>query len=690
MRAGNRRLRRRGIIRAGVNPAVSRMSSLDVLMRKLAGVVLALMLLMSAAGAAGQPAEAPVSREQRVAVAQDLALRGENDAAEQLWGEIAAEARSAGDEAGLDQAQQALAALAFLQGRYEAFRDLQQGLLERAQRRGDAQAQAQAWLQLALLERRVGRLEAARTGIEGALALFRDAGSKDGEAESLTHLGLVLLNQGAFSEALEALDRSLALQRSGARAALDRTYHYYGLLYLTMGDLGVAREHLEHALEEAGKLPDPMRASPLLGSLARVANEQGLHQDALGYAQRAADLSRRFNSGPGLVYSALERGRALLGLGQVDEARAALQEAEVLGLGISQERTVADARFSLGRLALREGDRETALARFEQSLPVYVDANDIPQMLQAYRIMAPLLRDRGDTERALDLTEASLRLQEQISGRDMSRRVAMLEHRHQVAESERRIELLTRDNEIQALRLRSEALARWFTIAVLAGVALVSLVLAIRYRESRKLGRHLAGMNRELLASRESLASAHAELEQRNRALHLTSITDPLMGIFNRGHVFGRLYDLLEVAGRGEGVISLLLFDVDHFKRVNDDHGHVVGDAVLRRVARIVGERLPPEAVFGRFGGEEFIVVLPGMEIAAATSLGEALRRAVDEADDPVGPAVSISVGVASARTGTASDHLIESADQALYRAKRGGRNRVEAASAVLEGDEGR
>lgn len=642
-----------------------------------------LLVLAMPLPAASEPSPQPEASE-RIALARSLAHSGDSEGAQTQWRAIEAEARARGDETLRDEADAALADLAFLQGDYEGFALRQNALLERARARGDQLAMARAQMQLAVLERRVGRLEEARAGFERVLAMFRSAGDRDGEATALTHLALVLLNQGAYSETLEALERSLALQREGAVGELDRTYHYLGLLYLGLREFDVARGHLERGLAEAARLPDPMRASPLIGSLARVANEQGLHADALAFSQRSAQLSRQFESQPGLVYSALERGRALLGLGRLPEAREALMEAIARGEAIAQDRTVADARFSLGRLALREGRPDDALALFEQSFPSYEAANDVPQVLESYRMMVPLLRERGDFARALQLSETSLRLQEQISGRDMNRRLALAEYRHQSEEAERRIELLTRDNEIQALRLREVYLTRRFGLALLGGLVLLSLVLAIRYRESRRHARHLADVNQALHSSRESLAVAHRELEQRNHALYQSSITDPLTGIFNRGHAFERLFAALRSDATGAGGAGVLLFDVDHFKRVNDEHGHVMGDAVLRRVARVVAAELPDTAVFGRFGGEEFIVVLPRADQEQALALAERLRRAVDEATDPVGPPVTISLGVAIATSGTECDRLIEAADEALYRAKRGGRNRVESAGAVV------
>jgi diguanylate cyclase (GGDEF)-like protein len=325
---------------------------------------------------------------------------------------------------------------------------------------------------------------------------------------------------------------------------------------------------------------------------------------------------------------------------------------------------------------------------FEQALPVYSQANDIPQVLESYRTMVPLLRERGDSVRALELSEASLRMQEQISGRDMNRRIALLEYRYQAAESARQIELLRRDNEIQALRLREEGLRRQFGFVVFGGLLALLVLLWVRYRESRRLNAHLQQANRELVASRASLAEAHGELEQKAEALYRSSTTDALTGVANRGHLFNRLEAVL--ADSDAGQVAVLLADVDHFKRVNDEHGHAAGDAVLRRTTQVIQRLLPDDALLGRFGGEEFMVVLPDTSLESAAQLGERLRSALADCRDAAGPGVTISLGVAHAQVGTNADLLVEAADRALYRAKRGGRNRVERGATQVAGGEGR
>lgn len=163
--------------------------------------------------------------------------------------------------------------------------------------------------------------------------------------------------------------------------------------------------------------------------------------------------------------------------------------------------------------------------------------------------------------------------------------------------------------------------------------------------------------------------------------------TDPLTGLFNRGHFEDRLRQMVAEAGRFGGESSLVMFDIDHFKQVNDTHGHPAGDAVLKAIARLLEERVRNVDTCARYGGEELALLLPRTELDGAVELANRLRLAV--MDHPVriaggSLAVTVSGGVASfPQCARSAEALVAAADGALYRAKAEGRNRVLAASAM-------
>jgi two-component system cell cycle response regulator len=164
-----------------------------------------------------------------------------------------------------------------------------------------------------------------------------------------------------------------------------------------------------------------------------------------------------------------------------------------------------------------------------------------------------------------------------------------------------------------------------------------------------------------------------------DRSLEM-AVTDPLTGLRNRRYVRRHLEAVLRNAGA-----AVLLLDVDHFKVVNDTHGHAFGDGALREVAERVRVHLRSADVVARYGGEEFLVVMTGAMAEDGHLVAERLRQAVSSRPmmvDGVSFPVTVSVGVAAGMAGSSGDDLISAADSALYRAKDKGRNRVEMASA--------
>jgi diguanylate cyclase (GGDEF)-like protein len=172
-----------------------------------------------------------------------------------------------------------------------------------------------------------------------------------------------------------------------------------------------------------------------------------------------------------------------------------------------------------------------------------------------------------------------------------------------------------------------------------------------------------------------------AELKHRDNA-----VLDPLTGLLNRQALDLRLAELEQQAGLTGGSVCAIVADLDRFKEVNDTYGHERGDAVLQNCAYEMRKALRSFELIYRLGGEEFVVLLPGLELAQGVEVAYRLRQAV-ESSRPGGLDLTLSLGVAAADGADVHpDGLLRAADEALYRAKREGRNRV-AASRKLEVD---
>lgn len=175
---------------------------------------------------------------------------------------------------------------------------------------------------------------------------------------------------------------------------------------------------------------------------------------------------------------------------------------------------------------------------------------------------------------------------------------------------------------------------------------------------------------------------------EREALLEQLSKTDSLTGAINRRHFMELLEHELRQARRYERPLAVVMIDLDHFKRVNDEHGHLAGDAVLLAAAGAITRSLRDSDVVGRYGGEEFALILPNTDLAGAREVAERCRASVASSRAPTGGGtvgVTASMGIASypAADIDTVDDLLRAADQALYRAKAAGRDRVEASVAT-------
>ena len=214
-------------------------------------------------------------------------------------------------------------------------------------------------------------------------------------------------------------------------------------------------------------------------------------------------------------------------------------------------------------------------------------------------------------------------------------------------------------------------------------LALLCLLLFGAWWHSSRRAARLHDQTETLARRQRFLQTAHQSLKSQTEQFRQMAVQDSLTGTMNRQAFAGGLDTLLQHAAPFGKPVALFVFDLDHFKVINDRHGHLAGDAALKLVVGVVREKLQSEDLFGRFGGDEFLIACFGLDRERSLQLGESIRAAVVERAKgetlaPM-PELSISMGIAHASpdNGYEREGLFARADTALYAAKRAGRNRV-------------
>ncbi len=197
--------------------------------------------------------------------------------------------------------------------------------------------------------------------------------------------------------------------------------------------------------------------------------------------------------------------------------------------------------------------------------------------------------------------------------------------------------------------------------------------------ETRSMQTLTQGMHAQFQSKTREVEQLQEELQrERKRA-----ITDPLTGLYNRLALIDQLNAVIGEMEEGGAPPSLVMIDIDHFKDINDKHGHLIGDRVIRFVAQILEKNIKGQDCAARYGGEEFTILLPQTPSIGARAVAEAIRKAVAHAQlvradnkAPLGQ-ITVSAGVATYRRGEDTIGFVDRADQAMYRSKHAGRNHV-------------
>ncbi|MCB1191160.1 MAG: GGDEF domain-containing protein [Leptospiraceae bacterium] len=193
----------------------------------------------------------------------------------------------------------------------------------------------------------------------------------------------------------------------------------------------------------------------------------------------------------------------------------------------------------------------------------------------------------------------------------------------------------------------------------------------------------LLDLNKQIVIQKKELERLNRELIDKNRELYQMTITDQLTGIYNRSFMMENLSKELLASLNSKKTFSCMMIDIDNFKSFNDNYGHLVGDFIIKETASLISQTIRRDDFVFRFGGEEFLVLLPKTETKEAYLLADNIRKKVETNNfsykDKFNLSVTISIGIADNKIGniTSEDQIIHHTDEALYEAKRNGKNQT-------------
>jgi diguanylate cyclase (GGDEF)-like protein len=498
----------------------------------------------------------------------------------------------------------------------------------------------------------LGQADRAEQAVEQELEHARRNKNDDSLSQALIDRARLLMKRGDYEQACAAVTDA---ERHAQGAQITAEVRFANaILARTIGDWPLALQSYRDAYDKFHAVEDRTGEADSQAGVGSALNELGRASEAVAPLTVAIGLYRQFGDRQDAAIAKGELALSEARLGQLSQAL--MTNAEGIDELSRQHSDLRAAQLQLERARLQLTLKHAAEAQslVERARPIVMAADDLKLRVKLHEVGA-------DVQAALGHAEAAY-LESQRGLEDQRLRTEQLVERQLAAQRGRLAsELLTRENAL----LRDEADA-----------SQVALVAARRAARLQGIAIGLAAL--VIVGTGMALRRQHVLM----RRIARMAETDPLTGVSNRRHVIELGQRLMNRCAQGGRPYALLLLDLDRFKDINDCFGHGAGDVALCSVSQALRRHLRPDDQLGRYGGEEFAVILPGADATEAANVAERLRVAVAGLDPDWGPGaqpLTLSGGIAIARADQSDfSQLLVRADKALYRAKNAGRNRIE------------
>jgi diguanylate cyclase (GGDEF)-like protein len=486
---------------------------------------------------------------------------------------------------------------------------------------------------LAHSNRRAGNLSLSLSQSMQALTLLESTALPSVEADILRNIAIIFGSLGNYAEGLKYGFKALHLvQSTGDGECEAHILSSIGVIYLHSKNIDESLRMFRQALQLNRELGGKRYEAQTLNNMSLSLNALGDHEEALVTSLEALRLAEETEFSGLLVTATGTVGETYLAMGDYSQASHYLHQYLAAARTAGSKRDETWALILLGETDHRQRLDTSAMPYLSQALDIAQQVGLRAEAARCHELLADIYEQQGDLKQALAQVKLLNQVKETIYNEDTARRIANLQVIHQV-------ESAKRDAEIQYLK----------TIE----------------------------LQKEIEKRKES-----------ESALEELATLDALTGVLNRREFFILAEKEVQSTLQNQQPSSIIMLDVDHFKTVNDDYGHAIGDQVLTAIAQIIRDNLRREEVVGRIGGDEFAILLPGSDGRQGQRIAQRLHDKIASQSfklDQGTFSLTVSLGVAELDRGhdDSLSALLDHADQAMYSAKRSGRNRIATYHAV-------
>ncbi len=524
--------------------------------------------------------------------------------------------------------------------------------------------------------RLMSQYETAIAAAEKGIEIATQFGDQQRLASLYNNLAGVYWSLRDYGNAMDFWTRTLKIrERLQDEVGVAKTLNNIALIYQSRGELDKAAQWMRTALQTALRIDSKLMQVVILGNLGDLETGNQRFDTAGQYYEKAERLAEETGDTRARQTLAVSRAYWALQQGKLQEAEQYLDRAWALSRILANKRKEIEILQMRADLALLREQTDAAIAALLQAEQIAKTSGRIEDQIQLLDRLATLEAERENWPVAYRHLRKELDLSNRWLEKQKENTLLSLQTRFEWEDQQRKLKALELNQTLLEKENRQEVRQQQLLLFALIFFALLVLVLAWMLRQKIRLNAVIEAKN--------------AELEAIRRVLQEQARIDPLTHLYNRRAFMEKIQQEIKRMQRTGHSAGLVLLDLDHFKQVNDQFGHVAGDMILQGVAARMRNVLREVDVLARWGGEEFIIMMPDTDLATASRAAERLRQHLSAKPYRAGHQkipVTVTLGVTAIRPDCddfqAAYHAV---DQALYQGKAAGRNRVVTQSCFCE-----
>lgn len=548
-------------------------------------------------------------------------------------------------------------------------------------------------------------------GLE-AIELADELGEMRLKFDALYDTGFLYLALNECEKSIDLLNRAIVVSEEldYEKGVADSLY-FISVSYKAMSEFALALDYANRALEIREKLGETNRIAGTLNIIGSIHNKLGNFEDALGFYLRSLELLEKDFEPRVKISTLINVGVIYDKLKNYDMAQDYYLEALQLAQNTGNKSAISIVLVNFGSHFLTIKDSEKALSYFLDALEIKEELEEKAGISYCLNNVGLLYYEMEDYAKALEYYRESLSIKEELGDKEgmaaSLMNIAMVQVNLKNYDEAEAIMKRTMDmvKRLKSKKLISEVYQGFADLYAARGdykKALENYKTFSNFKDelySEEMSRRIAEMqvkyetekkerdaviyrlkNVELAKANETISKKNEELTEAYQKMEELARTDPLTKLFNRRETQRLIDEEVEKFNSGDTVFSLILCDIDHFKLFNDDYGHDCGDYVLVEISDLMREVARDCDTIGRWGGEEFLILLPETDLEMAIQVAETLRAELEDARfNFAGQELNVTMtfGVSVFGENITSDECVKNADMALYEGKECGRNCV-------------